>query len=55
MVSARRLRGRDHLLHLGGRLMPLVVLPILMMSATAVAFGAFALVGAALVHGALRQ
>lgn len=35
--------------------MPYLALPILMMSASAVAFGSLALVGAALVHGAIRS
>ena len=38
-----------------GRVMPYLTLPLLMMSASAVAFGAVAMVGAALVHGAIRQ
>jgi hypothetical protein len=35
--------------------MPYLALPILMMSGAAVAFGAVALIGAALVHGAIRR
>lgn len=35
--------------------MPYLAFPLLMMSGAAVTFGAVALVGAALVHGALRQ
>ena len=35
--------------------MPYLALPILMMSASAVAFGSIALVTVALVHGAIRR
>jgi hypothetical protein len=35
--------------------MPYLAIPILMMSASALAFGSMALVGIALVHGAIRR
>jgi hypothetical protein len=35
--------------------MPYLTLPLLMMSASAVAFGSIALAGAALAHGAIRR
>ena len=35
--------------------MPYLALPILMMSASAVAFGSLVIMGAAIVHGAIRK